>query len=108
MYKEILKVLVVDKPLEFTKLVALLETYKIKGYDIFILPSTKENEETEVVLFNNSMLSILEQLFIIETLHNKGDPFYCFDLEKNSTQELYDVLSKEFEVNAHNLTNVEA
>lgn len=110
MNKEILMVLVVDRSLKHTELVASLENYRRKGYDIFILPSTRENEETEVVIFNNTVVSILEQLFIIEKLHNNGDPFFCFEFKENGengTQNFYTILNKEFEVTSHNLTKVE-
>lgn len=107
MNKEILKVLVIDKSLKPSELIALFDTYKIKGYHVFVFPLTEEKRETEVILLNYIMANILKQLFVIEITFNKDDTFFNFDLKEVGTKEFCDILNQKFEVSALNLTNVE-
>ena len=107
MNKEILKVLVIDKSLKLSELIALFDIYKKKGYNVFVFPLTEEKRETEVILLNYTVADIMKQLFVIEIPYNKDDPFFSFDLQEIGTKEFCEILGQKFEVSSLNLTNAE-
>jgi hypothetical protein len=103
---KIFNVLVVDKSLNTTALIAMLEKYKRKGYNVFVFPFTETKRETEILFFNFITASIFEQLFVVEIPHNKDGQLFCFDLIEIGAEEFCGILGKECKVATRNLTEV--
>ena len=108
MTKELLKILVVDRPLKpKEKSVEISEKYDLKGYNIIIFPFTETSRLTQVIFFKYSMKDDFEKLFSTTVPCEEDDYIYRFHLEEINGETFCDILGKEFEINTFKLTDVE-
>ena len=110
--KKDLSILLIDRAKKEEENVVKDIFYKYgKKYGLIVFPPKNDDEECriQVVFYNHSILSSLQEIFQIFIDYDMDDPadFFDFDLTEIEENVFYEMLESHYSISLHNLSEVE-